>query len=51
LAERLGLKPEEMEFFFGRPLKETITMFGLQVVQDPDGSFTLTKIKSSNSVR
>ena len=42
VAERLGLKPEEMEFFFGRPLKETITMFGLQVVQDPDGSFTLT---------
>lgn len=51
VAEKLGLNPEEMDFFFGRPLTETITMFGLQVVQEPDGSFILTKIKSSNAVR
>ena len=51
VADKLGLNPEEMDFFFGRPLTETITMFGLQVVQEPDGSFLLTKIKSSNRVR
>jgi Fe-S-cluster containining protein len=44
VADKLGLNPEEMDFFFGRPLTETITMFGLQVVQEPDGSFTLTTI-------
>jgi Fe-S-cluster containining protein len=49
VADKLGLNPEEMDFFFGRPLTETIAMFGLQVVQGTDGSFTLTKIKSSNS--
>ncbi len=51
VADKLGSNPEEMDFFFGRPLTETITMFGLQVVQEPDGSFILTKIKSSNKVR
>lgn len=51
VAEKLALNPEEMDFFFGRPLTETITMFGLQVVQAPDGSFFLTTIKSSNRVR
>ncbi len=51
VADKLGLNPEEMDFFFGRPLTETIAMFGLQVVQGPDGSFILTKIKSSNGVR
>ncbi len=51
VAEKLGLKPEEMDFFFGKPLKETITMFGLQVVREPDGSFNLTTKKSSNRVR
>jgi Fe-S-cluster containining protein len=43
VADKLGLNPEEMDFFFGRPLTETIAMFGLQVVRGPDGSFTLTK--------
>jgi Fe-S-cluster containining protein len=51
VADKLGLSPEEMDFFFGRPLTETIAMFRLQVVQGPDGSFILTKIISSNRVR
>lgn len=51
VADKLALNPEEMDFFFGRPLTETITMFGLQVAREPGGSFTLTKIKSSNRVR
>jgi Fe-S-cluster containining protein len=42
VADKLGLNPEEMDFFFGRPLTETIFMFGLQVDQGPDGSFILT---------
>jgi Fe-S-cluster containining protein len=42
VTDKLGLNPEEMDFFFGRPLIETITRFGLQVVQEPDGSFLLT---------
>ena len=45
VSEKLGVNMEEMDFFFGRPLMETITMFGLKVVQDPDGSFTLTTVK------
>jgi Fe-S-cluster containining protein len=48
VADKLGLNPEEMDFFFGRPLTETITMFGLQVVQEPDGSFTLTTINNGS---
>jgi Fe-S-cluster containining protein len=51
VADKLSLDPEEMDFFFGRPLTETIAMFGLQVVQESDGAFILTKIKSSNKVR
>lgn len=43
VVERLGLPPEEMDFFFGRPLVDTIGMFGLKVVRETDGSFLLTK--------
>jgi Fe-S-cluster containining protein len=49
ISEKLDLNWEEMDFFFGRPLSETITMFGLKVVREPDGSFLLTT-KSSNRV-
>jgi len=40
--ERLGIDPDEMDFILGRPLSETITMFGLKVAREPDGSFFLT---------
>jgi hypothetical protein len=43
VEEKLGILPEELHFFFGRPLVETIGMFGLKVVREPDGSFLLTK--------
>jgi len=43
VVERLGMLPEERDFFFGRPLVETVGMFGLKVVKEPDGSFLLTK--------
>ncbi len=43
LAERkLGMDPREMDFFFGRSLTATIPMFGLRVVEKPDGTFFLT---------
>lgn len=42
VSERLKIEQEEMNFIFGRPLTETITMFGLKVRRDPDGSFLLT---------
>ena len=41
-SEKLGLSRDEMDFFFGKPLIETIRMFGLKVIREPDGSFFLT---------
>jgi len=43
VSEKLDLDPEELNLFFGRPLTETIVMYGMQVVREPDGSFLLTK--------
>ncbi|SPD73858.1 conserved hypothetical protein [uncultured Desulfobacterium sp.] len=42
VSERLKIAPEEMAFVFGRPLTETIRMFGLKVIREPEGSFFLT---------
>jgi Fe-S-cluster containining protein len=42
ISEKLGLSAEETDFLFGRPLSDTITMFGLKVVREQDGSFLLT---------
>ena len=42
LAEKLGMDPGVMDFFFGRPLKDTIRMHGLGVKKDGDG-FLLTR--------
>jgi Fe-S-cluster containining protein len=41
-SERLGISHDEMDFFFGTPLIETIRMFGLKVIRESDGSFLLT---------
>lgn len=41
-TKKLGIDSGEMDFYFGRPLSETITIFGLQVVREPDGTFLLT---------
>jgi len=46
LAQKLGIQSEEMDFFFGRPLTETIVMFGLKVVRQADGIFFLTGLTS-----
>jgi Fe-S-cluster containining protein len=42
VSEKMGLAFNDMDLIFGRPLTETITMFGLRVVQEPDGSFYFT---------
>lgn len=44
ISERLGLALETMDFFFGRPLREVIEMFGLKAEDQPDGSVLLTVI-------
>ncbi|MBW1800800.1 MAG: YkgJ family cysteine cluster protein [Deltaproteobacteria bacterium] len=43
VSQKLDINQDEMGFCFGRPLTETISMYGLKVTQEPDGSFFLTK--------
>jgi Fe-S-cluster containining protein len=42
VSRKLGIDEGEMDFIFGRPMVDTIAMFGLKVVREPDGSFLLT---------
>jgi Fe-S-cluster containining protein len=42
VSEKLGLDSGAMDFLFGRPLLKTVTMFGLMVERQADGSFFLT---------
>ncbi len=49
LAQKLGLPMDAMDFFFGRPLTETIVMFGLKVERQEDGGFLLTRLDSRNT--
>ncbi|MEW6665986.1 MAG: YkgJ family cysteine cluster protein [Thermodesulfobacteriota bacterium] len=44
VCTKLGIDEGEMDFLFGRPMVDTIVMFGLKVVQEPDGSFLLTTV-------
>lgn len=41
-SEKLDVNSSELDLIYGRPLAETIVMFGLKVVREPDGSFFLT---------
>ena len=45
IAERLNIVSAEMDFILGRPLTETINMFGLKVIREQDGSFFLTTVE------
>ncbi|UCF85527.1 MAG: YkgJ family cysteine cluster protein [Desulfobacteraceae bacterium] len=45
-SKKLGIGLSEMDFLFGRPLIDTIKMFGLKVIKQPDGSFFLTVLDS-----
>lgn len=42
MPQRLNVNEGRLDFLLGRPLSETIGMFGLKVMEDPDGSFLLT---------
>jgi Fe-S-cluster containining protein len=44
VSEKLGVESYQMDFVFGRPLTETIIMFGLKVVRESDGCFFLTTL-------
>ena len=45
-SKKLGIGFSEMDFLFGRPLIDTIKMFGLKVIKQNDGSFFLTILDS-----
>jgi Fe-S-cluster containining protein len=45
-SKKLGIDLNEMDLLFGRPLTETITMFGLKVIKKSDGSFYLTVLEA-----
>jgi len=44
VAEKTGVSPADMDLLFGRPLVETISMYGLRVSREADGSFFLTTL-------
>jgi len=46
IPEKLGVDSDEIDLILGRPLTETIIMFGLKVIREPDGSFLLTLLDS-----
>lgn len=48
--EKLPLHPAEMDFFFGRPLLDTIPIYGLEVLRDSNGGFLLTTLGSSSNL-
>ncbi|MFC1824854.1 YkgJ family cysteine cluster protein [Thermodesulfobacteriota bacterium] len=45
MTRKLDLHPKDLDFFFGRPLTETIAMFGFRIVEEPDGSFLFTTLE------
>ena len=48
-SKKLGIDLGEMGFLFGRPLTQTITMFGLKVIKKSDGSFFLTVLDDNST--
>jgi Fe-S-cluster containining protein len=49
VSQKLNIPVDEMDFFFGRPLVETIRRFGLQVIKEQDGSFFLTRVRAEGN--
>jgi hypothetical protein len=39
------LEPEGLDFFFGRPLAESLKQYGLKLTEQSDGSFLLTTLQ------
>ena len=44
IVEKGRVKPEMLDFLFGRPLMKTIIMFGIDARQNADGSVTLVQM-------
>jgi hypothetical protein len=42
MSRKMGIDPAATDFILGRPLMETIPMFGLKVIREPDNTFCLT---------
>ncbi len=49
-ADQFGLDEESLDFFFGRPLRQTIEAYGLKVERQPDESLLLTPIEVPQDV-
>jgi Fe-S-cluster containining protein len=41
ITENLGIEPDSIDFFLGRSLQEAIARYGLELEEQPDGSFLL----------
>lgn len=45
VAEKLGIDRQAMDFYFGRPLQESLHAYGLKLEEQPDGSLLLTPLE------
>jgi Fe-S-cluster containining protein len=45
IVEELGLDRQSMDFFFGRPLRESLHAYGLKLEDQPDGGFLLSPLE------
>ncbi len=48
IAETFGIAPDSMDFFLGRPLREAIARYGLELEEQSDGSFLLKPAEQSD---
>ncbi len=44
IAENFGIDSESLDFFLGRPLQDAIINYGLELEEQPDGSFLLKPV-------
>jgi Fe-S-cluster containining protein len=45
ISEKINLEPESLDFFFGKPLKDSLGLYGLKLEEQADGSFLLTSLQ------
>ncbi len=45
IFENFSIDPGNMDFFLGRPLQHAITNYGLELEEQPDGSFLLKPVE------
>jgi Fe-S-cluster containining protein len=51
ISQKLNLDLKEMDFILGRPMIDTIVMFGLKVEKTPDGGFYLTTLPGKTGTK